>query len=354
VYGEVKGVPNVVPEGFEAVSAPRWEGRIAGQLLMFQRAEWTYCSPRYSDVVVLRWSPRSLTLLPALLRARMFGVATVLWGHGYSKSERSWWRATRNWFARQATALVFYEPRTRDAFVRDGNSPDNLFVALNSLDNQEIDQARQWWLDRPEELSRFRAEQGIDAGPMILFVSRLQPANRVDLLIEATAILVREIPTLKTVIIGNGAAEKAVLEKQAASLGITNAVMFQDGIYDERKLAPWFLSADVFCYPSNIGLSLLHALWYGLPVVTTDNLSVQNPEIVALENEVNGLTYEHENVSSLASQLRRILCDVKLRRSLSEAARRSVEGRFTIRNMVDGLESAIRYAYQNMQLNRRR
>jgi len=352
VYGEVKGVPNVVPEGFDALALPRWEGRIVRQLVMFQRAEWTYCSPRYSDVVVLRWTPRSITLLPALLRARATSVATVLWGHGYSKSERAWWCAARKWLAKQATALVFYEPRTRDAFVSEGNSPDKSFVALNSLDNREIDEARQWWLSRPDTLSRFRAEQGIAAGPVILFVSRLQPANRVDLLIEATALLLREIPSLKTVIIGNGAAEKARLEKQAASLGITDAVIFQEGIYDERKLAPWFLSANVFCYPSNIGLSLLHALWYGLPVVTSDNLAVQNPEIVALENGVNGLTYQHENVSSLVDRLRRILCDGKLRHSLSAAARRTVEGRFTISNMVDGLEAAIRYAHQKMQAGR--
>jgi glycosyltransferase involved in cell wall biosynthesis len=178
-----------------------------------------------------------------------------------------------------------------------------------------------------------------------LFLSRLQPENRTDLLIRATAALAREIPGLKTVIIGNGAEEKSRLQTIARKAGIGDNVFFLDGIYDERKLAPWMLSASVFCYPENIGLSLIHALWYGLPIVTSGNLAVQNPEIVALENGVNGLTYEHGSVESLAGSLRKILTNDELRNSMSLAARRSVENKHTIPRMVDGLEAAIRYAY---------
>lgn len=352
-YGTSRGITNVSADGFQAVPCSRWEGKVAGSLLMFQWAEWAYCSPRYADVVVLRWTPRSLTLPPALLRSRLQGVATVLWGHGYSKQERSWWRGPRNWMARQGSSLVFYEPRTRDEYVRNGWDPQRLFVALNSIDHADIDQAREWWINRPSQLAHFRQEQAIDAGPLVLFVSRLQPANRVDLLIQATVQLAKEIPGLKCAIIGNGAAEKGRLQALARQEEAGDSVVFLDGVYDEMKLAPWFLSADVFCYPANVGLSLLHALWYGLPVVTSDNRAVQNPEFIALEHGVNGLTYQHGSVSSLADALRKIINCASLRRSMSDAARRTVEDRFTIRNMVDGLEAAIRYANQQRQVARR-
>jgi glycosyltransferase involved in cell wall biosynthesis len=157
--------------------------------------------------------------------------------------------------------------------------------------------------------------------------------------------LAPEIAGLKTVIIGNGAAEKARLERIASESGATDRVIFQNGIYDELKLAPWFLSASVFCYPAHVGLSLIHALWYGVPVITSDNLAAQNPEVVALENGVNGLSYEHGSVESLTGALRTILTNDERRAEMSEAARRSVEEKFTIRRMVDGLEAAIRYAH---------
>lgn len=346
VYGEVGGLSNVSPEGFEAVATPRREIGIAGRSLFLHGAEWRYCNPTRADVIVLRWSVRSITSILGLLRAARKGMPIVLWGHGYSKTEKGWWRALRNWFARKADALVFYDPRTRDQFVREGWSPDKLFVAINSLDSGEIESAIDHWRNDPAALRKFQEEHGLTDGPVVLYVSRLSPANRLELLIEATAKLAKEIGGLKTVIIGNGDEERKRLVEFAASLQIQDNVVFQDGIYDERKLAPWFLSASVFCYPANIGLSLLHAFWYGVPVVTSDKLEIQNPEIVALESGRNGLLYEHGNVEALVEALRTILVDPELRSSMSRAARQTVEEKFTIAQMVDQLEAAIRHAYQ--------
>lgn len=286
-----------------------------------------------------------MSLVPAMLRARSVGLPVVLWGHGYAKGQTNRRRGARRWLARFADALTFYEPATRDAYVSDGWPAHKLFIAINSLDHHGIVAARDDWLASPERLARFRREHALDTGPTVLFVSRLVPANRVDLLIEATGKLALEVPGLKTVIIGNGAAEKRRLQALARTVGAADNVVFVDGVYDEMKLAPWFLSADLFCYPANIGLSLIHAYWYGLPVVTSDNLASQNPEIIALNHGVNGLLYERENSASLARALHTVLTDPTKRSSMAQEARRTVEGRFTIARMVDGLEAAIRYAY---------
>jgi glycosyltransferase involved in cell wall biosynthesis len=345
VYGSVKGLENVDAEGFEAVPTQRWQPALFGRGLVFNRAEWTYATRRYSDVIVLQWTPRSLSLLPAMIRARAGGVPRILWGHGYAKDERGRRRGARRLLARGASAIVFYEPTTRDAYIADGWNPEKLFVALNSLDNRPMDEAQRTWIARPDQLVKFRQEHRIDSGPVLLFVSRLHPDNRVDLLIRATAALAKEIPGLKTVIIGNGAEEKDRLESLARDCSAASSVIFENGIYDELKLAPWFLSAQVFCYPANVGLSLIHAFWYGLPVVTSDHLAIQNPEVVALEHGVNGLTYEHGNLDSLVAALRQVLTNENQRTAMSQAARRTVEDRFTISRMVDGFESAIRYAH---------
>jgi glycosyltransferase involved in cell wall biosynthesis len=345
VYGAVKNLDNVDAEGFEAIPTHRWQPALFGQGLVFNRADWTYATRRLSDVIIFQWTPRSLSLVPAMLRASVAGVPRILWGHGYAKDERERRRGARKLLTRFASALVFYEPTTRAAYVSAGWDSGKAFVALNSLDHAPIEEARRCWLERPDQLDKFRQQHKIHDRPVILFVSRLHPHNRVDLLIQATAALAPQIPGLKTVIIGNGPAEKARLEALTRETGTTDRVIFQNGIYDELKLAPWFLSASIFCYPAHVGLSLIHALWYGLPVVTSDNLAAQNPEVVALENNVNGLLYEHGNVKSLTAALRNILMDETKRSAMSEAARRSVENKFTISKMVDGLEDAIRYAH---------
>jgi len=346
VYGALKGLPNVEADGFCAKPSPLRRVEIAGRMAMFHRAQWTYATRRHSDVLVMHWSPRYLSAVPAILRARFHGVAVVLWGHGYSKTERKWWIRIRNWIAQLADAILFYEPRTRERFVEEGWNPEKLFFALNSIDPTEIEKSRRAWQAKPEQLESFRKENHLGKGPVVLFVSRLQRENRVDLLIQATLELVKTTPSLKVVIIGNGDEEKARLQKLVHALGLSENVLFVDGIYDEQKLAPWFLVSRVFCYPSNIGLSVIHAFWYGLPVVTSNDSARQNPEVVVIEDGVNSLLYEHGSAQSLAAALSRVFTEDELSDSMSRSAIRTVEETFTIKNMVDGFEAAVRFAHQ--------
>ena len=121
--------------------------------------------------------------------------------------------------------------------------------------------------------------------------------------------------------------------------------MMPGPIYDQMQLAPWFLNAEVFCYPQNIGLSLLHAFGYGLPVVTADRVEAQNPEIAALEHGKNGLTYAHGDADALAAALRQLLDQAPLRQEMSGRAEQTVREDFTIERMVDGMEAAVRYCH---------
>ena len=98
----------------------------------------------------------------------------------------------------------------------------------------------------------------------------------------------------------------------------------------------------MFCYPANIGLSIFHAFGFGLPVVTCDDLSGQNPEIEAIKPGLNGKLYSHENVPSLAAALRTVMTDRELAAKMSAEAIRTVEEEFTLPNMVAGMATAVR------------
>lgn len=100
----------------------------------------------------------------------------------------------------------------------------------------------------------------------------------------------------------------------------------------------------MFVYPVNIGLSAMHALGYGLPVVTSDNIVGHNPEIEAVEHGVNSVLYADGDVDAMADAIREVAADEAKRSAMSEAARRTVLERFNIPKMVDGMEAAIRHA----------
>ena len=341
-YGQEADLANDEPDGFEAHFVPMPQWGVLGRTVRWSRPQIALATPARGDVLVLSWNLNYLSLPPALLRARARGMPTILWGHGFAKDDRWYRRAPRNAVGRLATALLFYNHTTRNEFVAAGYDPARLFVAQNALDDRAIHAAAERWCARPGALEAFRRKNGLVGRRLVLFVSRVTPKARVEWLVEAAARLRERVPNLLVAIVGGG--ELEAVQKQVNRLGLGSVVRLVGPIYEEAAVAPWFLSGDVFCYPASVGLSLIHAFAYGLPIVTSDNYALRNPEIEALDPGSNGLLYRHGDVADLAHQLAEVLGDEPRRAAMATAARRTVSERYNLRTMVDGFEAAIRFA----------
>lgn len=336
-------LPNVQAQGFKATQVRerrllRWPREIRWVHAQFMAAD-----PTHADVAVLEYNSGVPSLVPAIRKARRRGVGVVVWGHGYSVRDSGHSRRLRNWIGRQADAVLLYHHQARERMIDDGFDPDRLFVALNALDQAPIRAARDHWLARPEELARFQRQHGLEAGKVVLFVSRLTAANRTDLLLHAAANLIGHHPDLVVAIIGEGD-QKPELQSLARRLGIEASVRFPGAIYGEDALAPWFLSASALCYPSFMGLSVLHAFGYGLPVVTSGDMDRHGPEARAVVDGYNGLLVDLGQPASLADALDGLLSDAHLRATLAQGAHDTALTQYTLANMVDGYEAAVRFA----------
>ncbi|MCC6951045.1 MAG: glycosyltransferase family 4 protein [Phycisphaerales bacterium] len=344
VHGEETNMPTAKPDGFRTQLVPLRERVMGSEAFRWHDAQIDFCTKDKADVVLLSWSTRYLSLLPGLIKARWNGVRTVLWGHGYSKAETRLRDRTRATLASLADALLFYNHTAAQMYIDSGYAPpEQLFVALNTIDQAPIRSVRDAWLAEPARLAEFQKANGLEGRPVVLFVSRLQPWNRTDMLIRAAAALRAKHPGLCVAIVGDGPASDP-LRALARELRLDDTVKFTGAIYGEDQLAPWFLSAHAFCYPANIGLSLIHALIYGVPVVTSREQRAQNPEIEAFRDGENGLGFPQDDLEGMTAALDRVLSDQAFQRTLSAAARATVEHDYTISKMVDGLEGALRYA----------
>lgn len=342
IYAEGTEIPNVAAEGFAAQPVQMKTRSIFGHPIHWHGPQWTLAARGACDVLIMSWNLHYASLIPALLRAKANGIPTILWGHGYSKTEAPWRSWPRRKVAELATALLFYNHTAAHRYIEQGFDPKRIFVALNALDQTPIQAARQHWLDRPHDLARFRREQKLESGPIILFVSRFDPANRLDLLLHAARQLCGQYPHIKLVLIGKGS-DEAPLRALTTSLGLEDHILFTGAIYEEMVLAPFFLSASVFCYPANIGLSILHAFGYGLPVVTSDRIESQNPEIEALRNRANGLLYQDGGAAALADALRSLFDNPQRKERMAAEALRTVTEQFTLTTMAGGMEAAVRF-----------
>jgi D-inositol-3-phosphate glycosyltransferase len=129
----------------------------------------------------------------------------------------------------------------------------------------------------PIDREEARAELGIEAGPVLLSVGRIQPLKGIDLAIRALPIVASRIsarPVL--VIVGgvsgpNGEDEEKRLRRLSETLGVSDLVRFV-GPRPHDALAAYYSAADaliVGSHSESFGLTALEAQACGTPVIGT-------------------------------------------------------------------------------------
>ena len=176
----------------------------------------------------------------------------------------------------------------------------------------------------PGGRARMRSSLGIaEQDCVILTLGRLGVEKRVDIVLEAAALLLRRRDlrcTVHLLVVGGGPCADD-LRIQAEELGLGRHVHFA-GTQPHELIGDWYAAADVFALASPIetqGLVVLEAMCCGLPVVLVDEGGA--PEFV--RDGVDGLRVALD-ARALAAGLARLLADADLRRRLAvEAKRRS-------------------------------
>lgn len=268
-----------------------------GQLFWQQGAFSVLKGLSRGDRLVVSGDPRLISNVPLLLLARQRGIHTTWWGQGFTPGGRHHTKF-RQMLMNLADSVLLYTDREVDRYREMGYGHAALHGLNNALDQTAIQNARRLW---PESrLAIFRQEFGLDPQHTFLTVGRITRKMNIDLAIRALT-----DPTLhndKLVVIGEGPCREAA-ERLAESLGVSDRVLWVGALYDEEQLCPYFLSACAFLYPGSIGLSVLHAFGYGLPVVTNNDESEQMPEFAAIIDRHNGVLFDPGSVTETVSAM---------------------------------------------------
>lgn len=312
---------------------------------LWMPALWSRVGDATHDVVIFSWNSRYVHLPMALVRARRAGMGVVHWGHGYStRIETPLRRSYRNLLARSADAIITYNQRAARDLVAGGLHRDVVFVAPNALDGAEIQGAIDSWTQSAEDLARFRRPLGLDGCPLAIHVSRLSSEANLRVLIETWSLVADAVPEARLLIIGDGPARDQLL-LDIEAFGVSGSVRCLGAIYGEDAIAPYFLCARLMLHPVKIGLSLNHAMTYGVPVATFDDATRHSPEFEALRDGVNGVTVPPGDMRELARRVARVLRDEGLAADLGRRARETMRATYTIDSMVDGFVAATQRAH---------
>jgi len=343
-----KSLPNVPPEGLNSTYSEMIRFRTFGKhTMLWHQAQWTAASNLVSDVLVLSWDLHYLSLLPSMLRAKFNKVPIILWGHGFSKNENKFKSNLRRMVAVFSSAVIFYDNNTAESYIKDGFNSKKIFVAPNSLDQIPIIEAKKYWSLRNIKLKKFQSNHNLNPLKTIIYIGRIYPENNLKILILSLSKIVKIITDVKLVIIGTGK-EINELKTLSKECGVEDHIIWVGELYIEIEIAKWMLSSTVLCYPENIGLSIMHAFGYGLPVITSNLTIKHNPEIYSFRNKKNGLLYTHGSLDSLVKTMCTILDNDKQLIHLSNEALTTVESKFNIEKMTFGFVDAINYAKNSL------
>lgn len=149
----------------------------------------------------------------------------------------------------------------------------------------------------------------------VLYVGRLVPEKGVQFLLEAVALVSKEMPC-ELWIAGSGPFEEN-LKTKANGLGIAEFVQWKGWIPWGEKLFELMRDADVLVMPSlpNIeGVGMVHfeAMSQSLPVIATRVDGI--PEI--LKDGISGMLVEPGDSQAIARAIRQVAVDVGLRQKL--------------------------------------
>ena len=234
-----------------------WQDGIIAWLESWQpQALIVEANPRY------RTTPRAVQWMHAV------GRPVLGWGLGASPLSgllSGWRRRSRLRFLRSLDGMIAYSQRGAQEYRDLGFPAERVFVAPNAV------------APRPLKSPPARPP-GFEKSPTVLFVGRLQPRKRIDLLLQACAQLPQELQP-RLCIVGDGPA-RAGLQQLAA--GLYPQAEFPGACYG-ADLDQFFIAADLFVLPGTGGLAVQQAMGFGLPVVVAQGDGTQD-DLVRPEN----------------------------------------------------------------------
>lgn len=273
------------------------------------------------DVVVLPANPRYLSSFAFLVRARLIGVRTVVWGHYRSSTSRGWRMSLRLLLGKLADAMLFYTDQEVHEYRSSvGKGDQRLIGALNNGINVA-------------PIRLFRSSYAMTSRERaIFFVGRL--TEKADLSLLLMALSNDACSEIALHIVGTGK-DEATLRHQAANLGVADRVVWHGASTDEAVIAAVANKCRIFVYPGEVGLSLIHAMAYGLPCVIHDDPMRHMPEIAAFSPSKTGSTFVRGDAEDLANVIGSLIDDADKLERLSLKCIEVTEKKFNTQSMSE-------------------
>lgn len=197
--------------------------------------------------------------------------------------------------------FVTVSESSRQELIKLGISPSKITVVYNGLDS-----------------SLFSRKYKKSNYPHVIYFGRLKGYKRLELLIKAMKIVIKEVPDAKLTIAGSGDAKNELM-RLVKELNLKDSVTFK-GYIQEKEMAGLLGSAWVFVTPSSKegwGITGIEANACGTPAIGYAVPGLRD----SIKNEKTGFLVKRDgDIMALAESIVKLLENQELRYDLSKKA----------------------------------
>lgn len=262
----------------------------------WQKGVWQLIFKRYTHYIITG-DPSVLSSWVLLILAKLTGKKVFAWTHGLKKPVENKGDYIKKTFYRLCHKILLYGDYSKNIMLKEGFKSDKLIPIYNSLDYQKQ-------LSIRKNISNSNQYQGYfgNQSPVLIYIGRIQKSKKLDLLVEAVKALKNDNTNCNLVIIGEDV-DGNDIPKLVKDYNLEKNVWFYGPCYDEEKIGQLLYDSDVCITPGLIGLTAIHSLTYGTPVITNDSFSSHGPEFEAITTGVTGDFFKTDNVENLCSKI---------------------------------------------------
>ena len=255
-------------------------------------------NPLYTHYIVTG-DPSLIANWMLILWSKMTGKKLIMWTHGiHQKYNKKTTIFIYKLFYRSADVLLMYSNYNLKYMEDLGCKTENIQYIHNSLDTNV-----QTSLYKNIQKSDIYNNHFKNNNPVVIYIGRLQKRKRIEQLIEAVALLDNSNVNVNIVLVGDNM-DADYLRTLVESKGLEQKTWFYGASYDEKHNSELLYNASVCVCPAAVGLTAIHSLSYGCPVISNDNFETQMPECACIVEGVTGSFFREDNIVDLAEKIR--------------------------------------------------
>lgn len=236
-----------------------------------------------------------LSYIPFLIFCKLLGKKVYGWGHGI-KSWEGKLKYLNMFFYKMLDGFFTYGEKGKQRLVELGLPESKFHVIYNSL-SEGVDAETNKALKKDIYFKHFKNNH-----PVLIFIGRLTASKKIDWLLKAMSEHQKVGINYNLILIGDGETMDS-LRELSVRLSLRDQIWLYGECYNEQELKYLIYNADLCVSPGNVGLTAIHCMEYGVPVITHDKFELQGPEYEAIIEDKTGKLYQYGNLEDMKQKI---------------------------------------------------